>query len=473
MTRSTAPSPDSRVDPCPPEVKAALHDALTHVGDPAVVPFLQRFQTIYHDLDPAGRLAVFVHLAEGLEIGPLAANPALATVDGSAPEGMLAGIPGDLSDPAAVDRLLRLRAALEAPRLKLLRQFANVPNGVKFLVDLRADLLALMRQHPERPSLRLVDDDLLHLLRSWFNFGFLELVPIDWETTSAAQLEKLMAYEVVHPMSDWASLRRRLQKDRLCYAFYHPNMPREPLIFVEVALTLTIASSVDRLIQEHVADDATQMTTAIFYSINATQTGLGGVSLGNSLIKMVVGELRQRYPNLRRFATLSPMPRFRQYVERLLAGESEARGYQLQRDRVGEFFDPADAQTLCDAAGQPTLPEALQALFADGTWVHDEGLSFAMKGGMLRLAHHYLMHEQRKNRPIDPVAQFHLRNGAMLYNLNYLSDTSDKGLADSFGTTANYLYDPDAIDENQQRWKAGDLAVAPQLEKMLRLGISA
>lgn len=439
-------------------MRRALREAMEHLGDPAAVPHLDRFRSLYRQLEPASRLGVFAHLAEAWEIEPLEI--------GQPP------VPGDLTDPEAVGRLLHLRDALEPPRLRLLRQFANVPDGVKFLVDLRADLLELMRRHVERPSLRLVDADLLHLLRSWFNFGFLQLVPIDWETTSAAQLEKLMAYEVVHPMSDWDSLRSRLQKDRLCYAFYHPNMPREPLIFVEMALTMTIVGSVDRLIREHVADDATQMTTAVFYSINATQPGLAGVSLGNSLIKTAVAELRRRYPNLQRFATLSPMPGFRRFLEAVLRGEGETRGHALGRDEVAAMFDAPSIETIRAAGGGASLPEALAAVLDAGRWREDEELALALKGGMLRLAHHYLVGEKKRGAPRDAVAQFHLRNGATLYNLNYLSDTSDKGLDESFGITANYLYDPATIDEHQRRYAAGECAVAPALEKMLRLGIS-
>lgn len=376
---------------------------------------------------------------------------------------------------AAVDKLLKLRAGINSPRVALFNQIANIEGGIKFLVDFRARLIDTMQQHRDHHALRLIDADLMALLRSWFNYGFLTLVPINWRQTPALQLEKLMAFETVHPMADWDDLRRRLEKDRLCYAFYHPNMPDEPLIFVEIALTKTIATSIDGIFDpgkrlEKIED----ATTAIFYSINATQNGLAGISLGNSLIKTVVEKLKRDYPHLRRFSTLSPMPGFRdRYLQPLLRREPAAEQFQLMLDVLESFFDAGDRQTLCDHSGTQHLAEALDRILSDDQWTLDRTLRYAIKPGLLRAAHFYLACEKRGNSPLNPVANFHLKNGALLYNINFLSNTSPKGMAESFGTTVNYHYDLDRIEQNQAEARQGRCIVSPQLERMLQLGASA
>ncbi|MFW6032118.1 MAG: malonyl-CoA decarboxylase domain-containing protein, partial [Phycisphaeraceae bacterium] len=314
-----------------------------------------------------------------------------------------------------------------------------------------------------------------HLFRAWFTAGFLNLVPINWDETPAAQLEKLMDYEVVHPMTDWDDLRRRLARDRLCYAFYHPNMPGEPLIFVEIALTHTIASSIDDLFDpSKIVRDISEATTAIFYSINATQPGLGGVSLGDSLIKTVVTELQRTLPQLKRFSTLSPIPGFRdRYLEPILRGDEKAAKFELEREEIPGFFDEAGLAALRQARPGEGAVDALAAVLADDAWAEDESLRLAIKAGLLRLCHFYLTREKRGSRPANPVANFHLSNGALIYNLNYLSNTRPKGMAESYGMTVNYRYDLPRIEANQEALRQGECVVSPQLEKMLRLGISA
>ncbi|MFA9477551.1 malonyl-CoA decarboxylase domain-containing protein [Phycisphaerales bacterium AB-hyl4] len=445
------------------EFMPLLAEAMEHLHDPSIRPYLQTLQQRYDRWDATEKIEFFTYLARNLE-SPLATDP-----------DAIAAVPGgfDLDCKEDIDRLLALREQWEPPRLHLLRQFVNLPGGIKFLVDMRAELRELMRVHRQAACLRLVEADLLHLFRSWFNFGFLQLVPIRWETTSAAQLEKLMAYEVVHPMSEWETLRQRLDRDRLCYALYHPNMPDEPLIFLEIALTQTIGSSIDRLFQQRRVRTLHEPSVALFYSINATQKGLSGISLGNSLIKMAVEQLRQDYPSLRRFSTLSPMPGFRKYLHSVLQDAPEGRKRALYGQSLDAFFDPEDLDVIRRAVpGVDALPAQLNELLAGERWREPE-LCYPLKGGLLRLAHFYVVHEKRRGAPLDPVAHFHFRNGAMLYNLNYLSDTSAKGISESFGMTANYLYALDKIDDHQRRFHQGQCVVTPQLDKMLQLGISA
>ncbi len=447
-----------------PQIESCVRDALHHAGDPGIIPHLDALRQLYSRFDAAQRLQLYRYLASELE------SPGVPACDRL-----------DLAQSTSVARLLTARRALDCPRRQLLGQFVNLRDGIKFLVDLRADLRQLMRKTHDLPALQLLDEDLLDLFRGWFNFGFLRLVPINWSVTPAAQLEKIMAQDAVHPMASWAELRRRLDRDRLCYAFYHPNMPDEPLVFVEIALTRTITGSIDRLFTGPSVERIEDATTAIFYSINNTQPGLAGVSLGNSLIKTVVAELQRNWPNLKRFSTLSPMPGFRdRYVEPILAGKA---GFALSRRGLLAFFDS-------DVAG------SLQHTLSRDDWAKNADTRLALKPGLLRLAHHYLVHEKRapgsnapgsgapgsgasassasgSSDPVNPVAAFHLKNGAVLYNINFLSNTSPKGMAESYGLTVNYHYDLRHIDANRDRARGGEVIVSPQLEKMLALGVGA
>lgn len=442
-----------------PDFQKPLREAFDHIGDPSIVPLLEALMQQYRDASAKTRLKWLDQMAATLEIAEL---PALAS-------GKL-----DLASPDSVGALLAARQALRSDRSQLLAQFANVPAGVKFLVDLRADLLNAIKANADRPALQLLEADLFELFQTWFNFGFLQLRPINWEATPAAQLEKLMAFDTVHPMASWDELRRRLQRDRLCYAFFHPNMPGEPLVFVEIALTKTITSSIDRLFLPELAIDKLEdAATAIFYSINNTQPGLAGVSLGNSLIKTVVADLQLHYPMLRRFSTLSPMPGLRdRYLTPLLARDAKAKKFALQPEQLESFFDKQDAAALCDAGGKDNLTDALAVLLADDEWAKSNALRMALKAGLLRIAHFYLACEKRGPKPVNPVANFHLSNGATLYNLNYLSNTGPKGMAESYGMTVNYHYDLKKLDDNRQAMRSGQVSVAPQLERMLSLGVS-
>jgi malonyl-CoA decarboxylase len=465
-----------------------LREAVGQVGDPLIFPALERFRTLYTQARLAKDLTVIDHvfavLGRELEIG----SDAVRTL---ADARAVFDAPLNPDDETTVARLMSLRDTLDSPRLAVLSEFVNIPHGLKFLVDLRTDLRDALRRDGTKHHLKLIETDLFRLFRSWFNFGFLRLVPINWETTSAGQLEKLMTYEVVHPMTQWSELRRRLDRDRLCYAFYHVIMPDEPLIFVEIALTRTILGSIDRVFDpRYTIDDIAETTTAMFYSINSTPIGLAGVPLGNSLIKLVVRELKNRYPNLKRFATISPMPAFRgRYVEPILRGGKSAQRYSMRREQLVGLFDESDRKAIVAAAGAAgqsrqaegteggeagggAFADALAAVLDQDDWTKDAALRLALKGGLLKLAHHYLVHEKRNHASLNPVANFHLSNGACLYNLNFLSNTSERGLSESYGMAVNYHYDLPHLEENQKAFQAGTVVVAPQLEKMLAFGAS-
>jgi malonyl-CoA decarboxylase len=337
------------------------------------------------------------------------------------------------SDPAErATAKAALRRALEPPRLKLLTQFTSIPDGRKFLVDLRGSLLNLRGSDK---LLTALDADLRGLLAAWFDIGFLELQRIDWNS-SAALLEKLVSYEAVHAIRSWRDLKNRLDSDRRCYAFFHPRMPGEPLIFVEVALVKGLSSSVQDLLDEKApVQDPAQADTAIFYSISNCQSGLAGISFGNFLIKRVVEELSAEFRNLKTFATLSPIPGFRRWLDPLLAKDEPG---MLNEEESSSLIGAYRAETGC---------AALAGVLSKRHWWRDGPLRKAAEPVLVRLAARYLMIEAAGKRARDPVAHFHLSNGARVERLNMAGDTSDKGAKESATLMVNYLYDPGKIED--------------------------
>jgi malonyl-CoA decarboxylase len=336
----------------------------------------------------------------------------------------------DAAERAAAQ--MQLRRALEPPRLRLLTQLTAIPDGMKFLVDLRGFLLSRMRGDP---TLTALEADLKTLLASWFDVGFLELRRIDWDSP-AALLEKLVGYEAVHEIRGWRDLKDRLDSDRRCYAFFHPRMPLEPLIFVEVALVEGLATSVQRLLdQKAPVLDAGSADTAIFYSISNCQRGLAGISFGNFLIKRVVEVLGAEFRNLRNFATLSPIPGFRRWLDARIKAEDAG---LLSEDEAAALRAVTDAETG---------PQALAALLARRAWLRDAALLKLVEPVITRLCARFLLSEGREKRAADPVAHFHLSNGARVERINVLADISDKGVKESAGLMVNYLYDPAKIEQ--------------------------
>ena len=326
-----------------------------------------------------------------------------------------------------------LRRALEPPRLRLLTQFTSIPDGRKFLVDLRGFLLKVRR---DDKLLAALDADLRGLLAAWFDIGFLELHRIDWNSP-AVLLEKLVGYEAVHEIRSWRDLKNRLDSDRRCYAFFHPRMPGEPLIFVEVALVKGLAGSVQKLLDEKAPLlDPREADTAIFYSISNCQQGLAGISFGNFLIKRVVEELSGELRSLKTFATLSPIPGFRAWLDEKLAS-----------DQPGLLSDDESA-SLASAMPAPSGERALAGILAKRGWWREVGLRKTAEPVLLRLCARYLLVEANGGkRARDPVAHFHLSNGARVERLSMLGDTSEKGSKESATLMVNYLYDPAKIED--------------------------
>jgi len=352
------------------------------------------------------------------------------------------------------DAEARLRAAMRSRRLRILTQFNAIPQGVKFLVDLRADLLRFVAQDP---SLKPLDRELEARLSAWFDVGFLELQRITW-LSPAALLEKLVQYEAVHEIRSWDDLKNRLDSDRRCYAFFHPRMPLEPLIFVQVALLEELADNVQRLLDiEAPLADTRRATTAIFYSISATQPGLRSVSFGNFLLKRVIDDLKRDFPRLKTFATLSPIPGL-------------ARWAQRRPEEMAEAFLPADRTRLAGLGIASTDDAALTAVLeGKPDWQADDKLRTTLREPLLRLAARYLLEARRGDKPVDAVARFHLGNGARVERLNWLADCSAKGLQQSWGIMVNYLYDPDSIESNLEQFASeGLIAASSTVRKQAR-----
>ncbi|HXP72845.1 MAG TPA: malonyl-CoA decarboxylase [Stellaceae bacterium] len=348
-----------------------------------------------------------------------------------------------------------LRTALEAPRRRLLTQFNALPEGVKFLVDMRAELMALARGDRALAGL---ERDLRALLRSWFDIGFLELKRITWNSP-ASLLEKLTAYEAVHEIRSWADLKHRLEADRRCFAFFHPRMPEEPLIFVEVALVKGISGSIQALLDESApVADPRDADTAVFYSISNCQRGLAGISFGDFLIKRVADDLAAELPHLKTFATLSPVPGFRAWLDARLAKEE------------AELLLPAEREAIAALPGDKGAG-GLAGLLAEAGWHEDRECGDVMQAPLMRLCARFLLTEKgSQGRALDLVEHFHLTNGARVERLNWLADHSLKGLQQSAGIMVNYLYRLAEVEANHEAYTGeARVAAAGAVKSLARL----
>ena len=393
----------------------------------------------------ASGVALAQALVQAFDVAPVPARLAflhmLATRFGPNRKAVIKAIRAIGPDDPSEEAIEALHHLAEPRRQELLRRLNLAPGGTATLVDMREELLRHLHDHPD---LRRVDADFAHLFSSWFNRGFLVLRHIDWNT-SASILEKLIRYEAVHAIQNWDDLRNRLEPtDRRCYGFFHPQLADEPLIFVEVALTRDMPDKVGPLLDlTRQPIPAAEATTAVFYSISNTKRGLAGVSFGNFLIKQVVEDLKAELPNIKTFVTLSPVPGFAAWL-------------QAQRDDAGS------------ALLTPQLRKVLAQLDTPG-WHKDAAQADALRDALLPLAATYFLHaKDGKGRPVDPVARFHLGNGARLERLNFLGDPSANGLRQSHGLMVNYLYDLKEIEKNHEALaERGHVAASAEVRKSL------
>jgi malonyl-CoA decarboxylase len=347
------------------------------------------------------------------------------------------------------DSLIHLFQAVEPPRQELLRRVNRAPAGTATILKMRQTLLSYLKDHP---AFRATDADMHHLLSSWFNPGFLELHQITWNSP-AQLLEKIIAHESVHAIDGWDDLRRRLQPDRRCYAFFHPQLPGEPLIFVEVALVPSIAKDIAGLINKLApVGDAKSFKSAIFYSISNCQPGLKGVSLGNFLIKRVAQKLIEEMPSLKTFCTLSPIPGFTQWLDA---------GAPLPEERLSTAHKrkwQATQNSL--SVDSLTWAERLKA-----GW-HPERSDEAQRAALMRLCALYLMHQTPEARG-DAVGKFHMSNGATLHQINWAADLSKKGLQQSGGLMVNYLYELNKVEEQHEAFSHKMVSFSRAVDKLV------
>jgi len=349
-----------------------------------------------------------------------------------------------------------LKIALQPTWRVLLGRFTTLPDGVKFLVDMRTEMLSLEKAYPE---IKILSNDLRSMLSAWFDIGLLELVQINWGSP-ASLLEKLIAYESVHAIRSWNDLKNRLGPGRRCFGFFHPNMPHEPLIFVQVALVEGISNNIDDLLDESKSNNTSiKADTAVFYSISNAQRGLDGISFGNFLIKTVVEKLSVETPNLKTFATLSPMPGFAYWLNEQIKVREDGLLKQSEKKSLSKYTTHiTDADILRDL-----IPKLDQIDTGQKKQLFQE-----LEVPLIRLAAEYICNARNKRgRAMDPVAHFHLSNGASICRLNWAADTSIKGKAQSFGVMVNYEYKLKEIQNNSSAYEAEQKVAASSLIKSI------
>jgi malonyl-CoA decarboxylase len=377
---------------------------------------------IYLDLSKKGREKFMIILAREFDVDNQKINEFIQKFQKSG------------NEKTRIKAEMELSKALIPPRVTLLKQFNSLPNGFKFLIDFRFELLLIRNSDP---FLEKLDEDLKDILSSWFDVGLLDLKEITWKSP-ASLLEKLIHYEAVHEIQSWADLKNRLDSDRMCFAFFHNKIPDEPLIFLEVALDKEIEGNIQKLLDEKaITITPEEADTAIFYSISNTQKGLEGINLGNFLIKRVVNELSNKFKGLKHFVTLSPIPGFREWLDPIL----------LNGD--ASIFSPAEIKILQALTNSQNAARGLLDLL-NSNWYENPEISKTLKPILMRLCATYLINEKKDEKALDPVANFHLANGAHIERLNWLGDTSEKGMKQSAGIMANYHYKLSEIEKNHE-----------------------
>ena len=401
-------------------------DLLSSRGEASGVARAREILSRYGELTTGPRIAFFEALSE--RFGP----------DPARMESAIAAWRAKPSDATAAE----VHAASEPRRQELFRRLNLAPGGTAALVRMREQLIDVLGH---RDDLSAVDEDFVHLFSSWFNRGFLVLRRIDW-STPAIVLDKIIRYEAVHEISDWDDLRRRIDpSDRRCYAFFHPALVDDPLIFVEVALTRDIPDAIAPILspgREVMDTDKTRI--AVFYSISNCQRGLGGVSFGNFLIKQVVEEITREMPKLSTFVTLSPALNFAAWLKRECGQENSAALNEADKTQFAVLDNP--------------------------NWWRDEETAAHLQDALMRAAAWYFLRARtERGLPVDPVARFHLGNGARLERINWLADTSDKAIAQAQGLMVNYLYDLDHIEKNHEAYAESRTVVASSaVQRLLR-----
>lgn len=396
-------------------------DLISNKGAASGIALAREVVQRYQALEPENKLSFFLDLSKRF-------GPDMAAIQEAARS----------FDSTPSDESLRSLARKMMPsRQRLFTRMNMAPNGTAAIVSMREDLLGFIREHPE---LQDVDKDFRELLTSWFNPGFLTLTRIDWDT-EASVLEKIIEYEAVHHIEDWNDLKQRLVEDRRCFAYFHPALQDEPLIFVEVALTKGMPTSIQKII-DSVHRNPGDADTAVFYSINNCQKGLTQIPLGNFLIKRVVHEIARDLPSIKTYCTLSPVTGFANWLRKELTAETS------------EVLRAKDREVL-KLTGEPY-------------WNYDREKIKVLKDPLLRACANYLVRTRRKDRPANAVARFHFGNGASLDRINWMGNKSQAGINDSCGLMVNYLYNLKNIEPNHEAYtEKGLVAYSKSVKSLL------
>ncbi len=393
-----------------------------------------QIKSLYHSLDDHEKESFFLDLMTAIEVSIETLLPLLEAPAVDNPE-----------DPQWPLWLSKLRGRLYSPRLNLFRKIAHSPGGLRFLLDFRRDLLTIHRS--SGIDLKPLDFDIVLLFELWFQEGFLILEEITLDS-AYRQIELIKNSDLVHPMVSIEEMGQRLGKDRRCFALYHRLIPYEPIIFIEVALTRGLIGNITDIIDKETSRDSEgDKDTAIFYSINSTQQGLAGLGLGKMLIGQVVNYLKQEKPEIRTFATLSPIPGFwENYLKPALEGRDQA--FSLKQADISTFFSKRQiSRIMAMSAPAQEAPggfhHVLLSLLSEDHWVREKELIKDLKQPLVKIAYHYILTEKNlRGRPLNPVANFHLGNGAKISqrNVNFLGNPTPRGLKDSCGLMINYVY---------------------------------
>jgi malonyl-CoA decarboxylase len=396
-------------------------------GEANSVKFAAHALAQYRELEKDARAAFF-----GMLASDFAPDPARIVAEAQR-----------YAETRSASALIALQRVAEPPRQELLRRLNRAPTGTSTILEMRRELLQSLKAKPE---LAAVEADFHHLLSSWFNPGFLRLERVDWRSP-AKLLEQIIHHEAVHEIRSWSDLRRRLEPDRRCFAFFHPALPDDPLIFVEVALTHSMPAAIGPLIDDEKVDpNAANARYAVFYSISNCQPGLRGVSLGNFLIKRVAEVLKDEFPRLSRFCTLSPIPGLVRWL---------ASGAKHDAERLPQGPAPRVEKAIA----------SVRTLLEDHAAV--ERATPAVRDALHRLTAVYLSTTRDQDPACDPVAKFHLHNGAQLARLNFLGNPSPRGLRESLGMMVNYVYDLREIEKNHESFLRGRVATSREVAALI------
>uniref|UniRef100_A0A0E0QR07 Malonyl-CoA decarboxylase C-terminal domain-containing protein n=1 Tax=Oryza rufipogon TaxID=4529 RepID=A0A0E0QR07_ORYRU len=459
-TAAAAPDPDPSAPPAAAAVRHWLHASVSSSASTA----LDRFSDGYRSLDRPGRREILRSLAADYDVPRARVRDLMrqylsaAAAGGEEEEEEHPEAGGGGGSASAMYRMERgLREALRPKYAGFLEAMNAQPGGLKLLAVIRADLLALLGEE-NLPALRALDGYLKEKLVTWLSPAALTLHQITWDDP-ASLLEKIVAYEAVHPIRNLIDLKRRLGVGRRCFGYFHPAIPGEPLIFIEVALLKDTAASIQEVLWDDPPTPESEARCALFYSISSTQPGLSGINLGKFLLKRVIEMLRRDMPSVQIFATLSPIPGFMQWLLAKLASqiklaEAESQDGSLLEGTSSTFREsilfPEEERMIHDAvehAGGKSGIKLLQDILKSSQWVKSDKLSSALKSPLMRLCARYLAREKKRGKALDAVANFHLQNGAMIERINWMADQSEKGIQQSGGIMVNYMYRLENIEE--------------------------